>query len=199
MRRIQIAVVDSGVRKDHPAFKNREPYVIRYSGLQEGEGTCGHGTAVYHIIRKIEPIADIINFQITNKVGEIEEDILISCLSDIRDNYNVDILNLSLGLSLCENIHRIKSICDDLVSRGVIIVSAFDNTGSISYPAAFPNVIGVTTASVCRKTNDFVIFGDTVLNIGAKGNLQRLAWDSPDYIMLDGNSFACAHTRKSVV
>ena len=39
-----------------------------------------------------------------------------------------------------------------------------------------------------------MIFDDTVLNIGAKGNLQRLAWDTPDYIMLDGNSFACAHT-----
>ncbi len=193
-RRIQIAVVDSGVRTDHPAFGNKKPDVVRYSGLRDGEGTCGHGTAVYHIISKIESTADIINFQITNREGEIEEDVLIKCLTDIRDNYNVDIINLSLGLSLCENIHQLKSICDDLISKGVVIVSAFDNVDSISYPAGFPGVIGVTSADVCRKKNDFVIFDDTVLNIGAKGNLQRLAWDTPDYIMLDGNSFACAHT-----
>jgi hypothetical protein len=32
-----------------------------------------------------------------------------------------------------------------------------------------------------------------MINIGAKGGIQRLAWDKPDYLMLGGNSFACAH------
>ena len=198
MRKIRIAIVDSGVRTDHPAFKTVEPKVIYYSGLQKGEGSCGHGTAVYNIIRKVEDIADIINFQITDPNGEIDERVLISCLHDIRDKYDIDILNLSLGLSLSENWEELKSACDDLVAKGVIIVSAFDNIGSVSYPAAFSNVIGVTTSDICLKTNDFIVFNDTVVNIGAKGNLQRLAWDVPDYIMMHGNSFACAHVTVQI-
>lgn len=198
MRRVRIAIVDNGVRVDHPAFKTNKPDVIWCVGKKDENQSCGHGTAVYNIIRKTNEFADIINFKITDSNGDIDEKILISCLHNIRDNYDVDIINLSLGLSLCENINPLRTVCDDLIARGVIIISAFDNEGSISYPAAFCNVIGVTSSDLCCKTNDFIIFKDMVVNIAAKGSLQRLAWDKPDYIMLDGSSFACAHVTVQV-
>lgn len=193
IRKVRIAVVDSGVRMDHPAVRGHSPQVIYYSGLKEGEGACGHGTAIYNIIRQTEDFADIINFQITNKDEEISDKVLLSCLAVIRDEYDVDIINLSLGLSLSDEIVEMRQICDGLRSKGVIIISAFDNVGSISYPAAFNNVIGVTSMDLCRKIDDFIVFEDDVINIGANGNVQRLAWDSPDYIFFGGNSFACAH------
>jgi len=193
MRKIRIAVVDSGVRLDHPAVQEHHPVVVRYSGLKEGEGDCGHGTAIYNIVKKTESFADIINFQITNQDDEICEDVLLSCLNTIKEKYDVDIINLSLGLSLCDDFMRLRQICNDLSEKGVIIISAFDNMGAISYPAAFPNVIGVTSIDICRKVNDFIVFSDDIMNIGANGNLQRLAWDTPDYIFFHGNSFACAH------
>lgn len=198
MCKIRIAIVDSGVRIDHPAFQAIKPKVIQYCGMQNMNESCGHGTAIYNIIRKTAPIADIVNFKITDSNGEIDENMLISCLQDIRDNYNMDIVNLSLGVSLCENPSQLQAVCDDLVAQGVIIISAFDNTGAISYPAAFGNVIGVTSSDMCFKTNDFIICNDAVVNIAAKGSLQRLAWNQPDYIMLEGNSFACAHVTVQV-
>lgn len=198
MRKVRVAVVDSGVRLDHPAVGGHSPQIVYHSGLKEGEGACGHGTAIYNIIKKTENFADIINFQITNKEEEISGEALLSCLSIIRDEYDVDIVNLSLGLSLCDDIAGLRRICDDLCSKGVIIVSAFDNIGSISYPAAFKNVIGVTSIDSCRKTGDFIVFDDDVINIGANGNVQRLAWDKPDYIFFYGNSFACAHVTVQV-
>lgn len=198
MRKVRIAIVDSGVRLDHPALRECSPKIVYFSGLKKGEGDCGHGTAVYNIIRKTEKFAEIINFQITNKDEEISEQVLLSCLSVIRDEYDVDIINLSLGLSVCDNYVQLRQICDDLYAKGVIIVSAFDNIGSISYPAAFHNVIGVTSVDSCRKTSDFIVFNDDVINIGANGNLQRLAWDTPDYIFFSGNSFACAHVTAQI-
>ena len=193
MRKIRIAIVDSGVRLDHPAVQGHHPMVVRYSGLGVGEGDCGHGTAIYNIVKKTESFADIINFQIADKDGEIREDVLLSCLHTIKEEYDVDIINLSLGLSLCDDLINLRQACDELSEKGVIIISAFDNMGAISYPAAFPNVIGVTSVDICRKVDDFVVFSDDVINIGANGNLQRLAWDAPDYIFFYGNSFACAH------
>lgn len=198
MRKIKIAIVDSGVRLNHPALRGDSPYVVRKSGLEEGKGRCGHGTAVYNIIRKTKKYADIINFQITDENEEIDDDALLECLRMIRDKYEFDVINLSLGLSLCNNIIQLRQICDELNSKGVVIVSAFDNLGSISYPAAFKNVIGVTSIESCRKVGDFVFFDDDVVNIGANGNLQRLAWDAPDYIVSSGNSFACAHVTVQV-
>ena len=100
MRKIRIVIVDSGVRLDHPAVQDHHPVVVRYSGLREGEGDCGHGTAIYNIVKKTESFADIINFQITNKDGEICEETLLSCLNTIKEEYDADIINLSLGLSL---------------------------------------------------------------------------------------------------
>ena len=61
MRKIRIAIVDNGVRIDHPAFQSVKPKVIRYHSGQNNE-SCGHGTAIYNIIRKTVAFADIINF-----------------------------------------------------------------------------------------------------------------------------------------
>lgn len=198
IRKVKIAIVDSGVRLDHHAIIGKQPQLIRYTGLENGEGNCGHGTAIFNIISKAEKFADIINFQITNKDEEISEDELIGCLCEIRDNYDVDIINLSLGLSFCDDITRLRNICDELSAKGIIIVSAFDNMGALSYPAVFENVIGVTSVDICRKIDDFIVFEDNVINIGANGNMQRLAWNKPDYIISDGNSFACAHTAVQI-
>lgn len=198
MRKVKIAIIDSGVRVDHPALKKNEPQIVRFSGLNGYEGRCGHGTAIYNIIKKTEKFADIINFQITNIDEEIEKGLLLSCLQKINDEYKVDIINISLGISICDDIVMLRRICNELSSKGIVIVSAFDNLGSISYPAAFDNVIGVSSSEACRKASDFIVVDDSVINICAHGNIQRLAWDSPDYIVLNGNSFACAHVTVQI-
>ena len=64
MRKIRIAIVDNGVRIDHPAFQSVKPKVIRYHSGQNNE-SCGHGAAIYNIIRKTVAFADIINFKVS--------------------------------------------------------------------------------------------------------------------------------------
>lgn len=193
MSKINIAIVDGGVNTEHPLFAENVPRVITYGSNNENVEGIGHGTAIYNIIRKTEEFADITNFCVMNKEGNIDEDTFFECLRDIRDNYNFDIVNISLGLNMSDNIGELERICDDITHNGSVLISAFDNYNSISYPAAFSSVIGVTTSELCRKTNDFIVFNDNVVNIAANGNLQRLAWNNPNYIMLNGNSFACAH------
>lgn len=114
-------------------------------------------------------------------------------------NICADIINLSLGVSNCENKEALYDACQRLADRGTIIVSAFNNDGSISYPAAFNNVVGVTSGDFCFNTNEFEYFDDNVLNIAAKGGIQRLYWIEPQYIFLSGNSFACAHVTNKII
>jgi uncharacterized NAD-dependent epimerase/dehydratase family protein len=190
--RIRIAIIDSGVRLDHPAFASKPPVVIDTAGSTDS-GFYGHGTAIYNIIRKTEDIADIINFRLVSNEQGVEDSELLELLHKIDREYQVDIINLSLGVNVAEDRESLFSVCQSLAAKGAILISAFDNAGAISYPAAFEHVIGVTSGQNCPRIDDFEYIDDTIINIGAKGGVQRLAWDKPDYLMIGGNSFACAH------
>jgi uncharacterized NAD-dependent epimerase/dehydratase family protein len=111
----------------------------------------------------------------------------------IYENVECDILNLSFGLNICENYRKLYDICNQLSQKGVIIVSSFDNKGSISYPAEFDTVIGVTNGTTCLTGNDFQYIHSDIINLCAKGGIQRVAWTYPEYLVTNGNSFACAH------
>lgn len=198
MKKIKIAIIDSGLNCEHPAFSDSKPILIGGEADERASEIYGHGTAVYNIIRKVENIAEITNFKLDDVENGVCEEELVYILRKIKNEYEFDIINLSLGISVCENIDELYSVCSELVDLGTMIISAFDNTGSISFPAAFENVIGVTAGQSCTRITDFEYTQDTVVNLGAKGDIQRLAWNNPDYIMLGGNSFACAHVTVQV-
>lgn len=201
-----IVIIDSGVYKNHFLFKNDiiEEYIYSYENnsfenvdRQENE-IFGHGTAIYNIIRECKDFARIINIRINNIENGITEETLIAVLKAVAKKFNPNIINLSLGLNICNNYSELYEQCEAITNNGGIIVSAFDNAGAISYPAAFDNVIGVITGQFCSKRNEFEYIDDTVVNIAAKGGIQRVAWTHPDYIMIGGNSFACAHVTVQV-
>ena len=198
MKKLRITIVDSGVRCDHPAYQG--DCIKGFTYLGNGEvsedftDTYGHGTAVYGIIRKTLEYADILNIRIPNIEMGIDSDTLCSLLNYIADSVETDLLNLSLGVCIVDNLAKLRQACNRLEEKNVIIVSAFDNSGAISYPAAFSNVIGVTTGNQCHKPTDFEYQENEIVNLAAMGSMQRLNWLAPDYLFLGGNSFACAHT-----
>lgn len=203
MKRIKIAIVDSGVRCDHPLFREDDIQGFTYLGQGKTEDNfqdCfGHGTAIYGIIRQVKEWADIINIRIPGIEEGIDEEILCSALNYIAENIDTDILNLSLGTCCCTDLKALRNACARLVQKKVIIFSAFDNAGAVSYPAAFSGVIGVTSGEGCVSTKDFIAHENSIVDLAAKGAVQKLVWLKPDYILLGGNSFACAHATVQAV
>lgn len=200
MSKIKVAIIDSGVKKEHPRFLNDLIIGFGYENgcvIDDFYDTNGHGTAVYNIIRNLENL-EIINIKIPEIENGVSDTEIIGVLNFISEKVDVDIINLSLGLSICENLQELYSVCEKLYKKGVILISSFDNAGSMSYPAAFDNVIGVTTGNNCRKIDDFEYINDEIINVAAYGHIQRLAWVKPDYILLGGNSFACAHVTLQI-
>lgn len=197
-----IVIIDSGVDKKHKEFDEEiEEYVFSkehnaffVENNLETQVVFGHGTAIYHIVRKIRTFARIINIKLSGLEEGIDEENLCAVLELINEQFHPNIVNLSLGINICMDYKRLYMCCDSLRKNGCIIIAAFDNSGSISYPAAFDNVIGVISGQYCQKINQFEFIEDEMVNIAAKGGLQRLAWSEPEYIMMSGNSFACAHT-----
>ena len=169
------------------------------SYITEDNDSFGHGTAVAGIISQTNKDINIVMIGIPGIEEGMDARTLVCVLNYIRVTQKPDVINLSLGVNICDNYDELYCACQALTDDGTIIVAAFDNSGSISYPAAFDNVIGVTSGSSLRKTNEFGFFEDEVINIVAKGGLQRVAWIGPEYILLSGNSLACAHTTSKVI
>ena len=154
----------------------------------------GHGSAIAGIILSHNPNVQFIIvkvFDLTNFFSE--ENKLVFALDYISKHFEFDIINMSLGVLSINDSHSLQSICMELYMQNRIIVSAFDNNGAISFPAAFDYVFGVTSGAECYLSDDFYCVDDTIVNICAKGNRQMVYWKNGQKIYSSGNSYACAH------
>lgn len=200
--KLKVAIIDSGVRTNHPRFTGDtiEGFHFASSGCDSNfEDVIGHGTAVYGIIREVASFCEITNIKITDRSDSVDETVLIGVLEYICEHLEFDLINLSASISICEQYERLNDVCERIREKGTVLVSSFDNIGSISYPAAFNNVIGVTSDPYCHRNSDIAFVENSPVNLGANGGVQRLCWTSPDYVFLGGNSFACAHASVEIL
>lgn len=200
MKRIEydVVIVDTGIYKDHPYLQSGEVYGISFMNgkiYDTFDDDIGHGTAIYSIIKNHNKHCKIFNIKAFGKNNQcfISEMELISVLNFIYERIKCKYINLSIGLCFVSQKKNLNAICQKLLSRGTIIVSAFDNSGCVSYPACLESVIGVTSHPLCTHLNDCIITNSKLVNVFANGNTQRILWRTPLYVFLSGNSFACAH------
>lgn len=192
-----VVVIDTGINTNHQLIKKNKIEGISFLSFQiENDilDEIGHGTAVYSIIRGHDDLCTIFNLKAfqKNKIY-LEENELLLILTYIYNYINCRFINLSMGINIVKDKKALEAICNQLLERGTIIISAFNNNGGVSYPAAFPSIIGVASHEDCRQKNDCIYIASNLINVYAHGNVQRLAWTIPQYVFLSGNSFACAH------
>ena len=194
-----VVIVDSGVNQKfftcdkNLAFgihlqKQEHSYIIN----QDVKDIIGHGTAIYNIIRSHNTNAKISILKIMDK-DNVDEMVLIQALEYILENITCKIINLSLGICFIKEREKLYNVCNQIFSKGILIIAAFDNHGSISFPAVFDNVLGVVSGEDCFRVNDYNYVEHSVVNLMGKGNLQRVMWLDGKIDVREGNSFACAH------
>lgn len=101
-----------------------------------------HGTMCAAIILKRDPDVELYSVSILN--ADLCADIksLIAAIYWAIDN-EMDIINLSLGVLGGEHVTELRQACKSACQHGIIIVSATHKEYLPSYPAAFPETIGV--------------------------------------------------------
>jgi uncharacterized NAD-dependent epimerase/dehydratase family protein len=152
----------------------------------------GHGTIIYSVINK-QVDTDRIYIVKLSERDDHDESHLITALEYIKQNVNCKIINISLGLKTGENISKLYNICKEISAMGIVIISAFDNEGCHSYPAAFDCVIGVDNKDDIKHITEFDFVENSPINILAKGNVQRLTVQEGKTLLVSGSSIACAH------
>lgn len=209
MEYFDIVIIDSGVNAKHKEFTGQNLYGFSMKFSSDGqlvinrciEDLIGHGTAVYSIIQKNvkNKQIKILNVNIFNCNESIDENILCAALKYIRENINCKIINISMGLTSCSNRQELYNVCSSLSKSNVFLIAAFDNDGAVSYPAAFDCVIGVDASPNCKNVSEYEFVENSIINLRAKGGIQKLAWTTPEYVIVQGSSFACAYMSANIL
>ena len=195
---IRIAIVDSGIDASHSGVRDVAGGVhiqISEKGeilfLDDHADCAGHGTACAGIIRKKAPDAALYSVRIFDVSLMADGRALIAAIQWCIDN-EMDVVNLSLGTIDVTFKKSLQKVCRKAVDAGVILVAAESNDGHESYPAVFPEVIGVTGGAI-YEPDGFYYCKDQRIECVARGDEQRVCWLNGKYIMTGGNSFAAPH------
>lgn len=201
--RYDFIIIDSGINTGHYKIK-----AAKYKGIHlyhseenpqnliedlEIEDTIGHGTAIFYAIWKENKAAKILIVKVFDKYADISAELLVNVLKYINKNYWGAIINLSFGINYYEANDELKEICEAIINRGSIIVAAFANDGSISYPAAYANVIGVDISLNCQHIYEFEYVESELINVRGCGITHRLPWLNQEEKRVSGTSFACPY------
>lgn len=199
---VKVVIIDSGVDKSHDAFANEEVNGCCAHLNDAGEiefdenflDDFGHGTAIFDIIRKNAPGVNIYNIKAFDKEGNADQKEITKLLEYIYNQVECDIINMSLGITQYADIDDFENVINNLTDRGTVIISAFSNDGSVSFPAAFEKVIGVESSENVRTKSQFEFVEGSIINIRAKGGKQRVLWKRPErYAIVEGNSFSAGY------
>ncbi len=195
---IRVAIVDSGIDVSHSGMGEIAGGVhiqIREKGevvfLDDHADCVGHGTACAGIIRKKAPDAMLYSVRIFDESLIADGRALVAAIQWCIDN-EMDVVNLSLGTIDVTFKKSLQKVCRKAVDAGVLLVAAESNDRHESYPAVFPEVIGVTGGAI-YEPDGFYYCKDQRIECVARGDEQRVCWLNGKHIMTGGNSFAAPH------
>lgn len=169
-----IAVLDTGVALEHPAFAGR--LLAGYDMVEDddlpnddGDGLgWGHGTHIAGIIAKSSPQSKILPVRVLDTNGRGNTFTLAYAIEWAVAN-GADVINLSLGADA--NSRVLRDAVERAVERGVIVVAAAGNinTEAPQFPAAYPNVLSVTAVDGENVKAAFAAYGQSWVRLAAPG------------------------------
>ena len=202
---VTVAVIDSGVDREHPELEGRVIESVDTTGF--GASADLHGTAIAGIIAAREnngigaygvaPGASILSFKACQpeEAGRAESRCWSSTIAKALDRAlrsEARVFNLSLGGPEDPLVSRLLARA---VEQGKIVVAAAGNGGPDArpaYPAAYPDVVAVTAIDAADELYPRATHGD-FLDVAAPGVEVVVVDPSLSYPVLSGTSMAAAH------
>ncbi len=193
---IKVAVIDSGCF-EHEDLKNNLLEGKNYlTGTTDVTDNNGHGTHVSGIIAAemndfgivgIAPKAKIVPLKCFDPSHDTYVEDILDAIYDAVDVYGCKIINMSWGLKNDDPF--LQEAIDYADSKGVILIAAVGNYGSTTmyYPAAYENVIGVSSVGVDKNKSSFAQYNKSVL-VTASGEKVKSTYKDGGYQILQGTS-----------
>lgn len=140
---VRIAVVDSGIARQHPHVGSVESGVsLLGDDPDDWTDRIGHGTAVAAAIREKAPHAELLAVRVLDRTLATSARILARAIQWAIDA-DVHIVNLSLGTTNVAHIPLFEDTLRLANERGVLVVSAARHMDTPWYPGAMADAVGV--------------------------------------------------------
>lgn len=196
----KIAIIDRGFDTQHRRLVNAEIEGINIHKSEEEFYLSneifdddGHGTSVAGVIHKHCPDRTLVGVKLSSYNGIITLDLLCEGIKYCCEHNGVKIINISMGVACRQPSSELRNVIELAKQKGIFVVASAHNFPSNNcYPAHFPYVFGVACGLVSHK-GEYQYLGEGLVNILAKGTVQRLAWKDNSFKISSGTSFAAAH------
>lgn len=214
---INVAVLDTGVFKDHLDLKARIADCKDFTGKgiknSCGDGN-GHGTHVSGTVLAdagtdkkgiygVSPEAKLFAYKVCNNGGLCFGDSIAKAIRTASDN-GAHIISMSLGGSSLSSVE--KDAIDYTVNKGLLVVAAAGNSGpdlnTIKYPAAYLKVVAVAATDSTDTVPDFssrgINDGDFIIEereveVATPGVSVESTYKDGCYVKASGTSMATPH------
>jgi len=197
---VKVAVIDTGVLRNHPDLRVVRGYNTLSSRRVTDEN--GHGTHVAGTIAALNnrfgvvgaaPRVKLYAVKAFNKNGDAYvSDIAQALAWCIRNGMHV--INMSFGMP--EESPTVKALLRRAYARGIVLVASAGNagrtSGPIDFPARLPEVIAVAASTQENTIADFSNRG-TGLSVSAPGVDICSTYLNRSFMTLSGTSMAVPH------
>lgn len=198
---VTVAIIDSGVERDHPAVGGKLVRSVRVELDESGEpivvedlesiDVVGHGTACAGIVHSLAPGADIVSIRVLGPDNR-GKGVVFAAGLDWAIEQGATVVNLSLSSKSDALYGTFHELADRAYFANVLLVSAANNFPGASYPSLFAAVLSVAA----HDLPDAAVFyynPDPPVEFGAYGVDVDVAWKGGTRMLATGNSFAAPH------
>lgn len=193
---ITVSVIDGGVQTNHPDLAGKIVYPYNTVNNSNTYQPDVHGTHVAGIIAAsmnkigiagIAPGVKIMPINVFS--GEYAELYDIAEAIYYAADHGADVINLSLGVDSYSYV--MESAAHYAQTKGVVLVAAAgnDDTNAYTYPAALPDVIGVSATDSSDRITDFSNYGEYI-DFAAPGVNIYSTVSGSTYRLMSGTSMA---------
>lgn len=162
---IRISIIDNGINELFIKSGLEQSIVIDENGIcvadtkNIDQQQFQHGTNCAMILDKYCSDCQFISIRILDENGRGEIQRIYPALEWCYRN-GIRLVNLSLGTADFRECKKLKFLINKCAVNGMIIVAATANSGFVSYPSSFTNVIGVAAInSPLGYTKDYMQMG----------------------------------------
>ena len=206
---LSIALIDSGVDKNHPDLKHCDIETINLLDEQQ-KSDMKHGTAMAGVMCAIPnsddgligivPGISIFDIVVIDEDGYCSNELLANAIT-IATEKGVDIINISIGTAT--DSPAIKKAINEALSRDIIVVAATSNAGleEVIYPSSYDGVIKVIPVD---KDGQY-LYGsidpekrDTYIKAPGKDIVTTMINKNKFYTPMDGTSISTAIASASI-
>lgn len=197
---IKIALIDSGIDSARKEIVEKQiEHINTFRYCKDKRDNIEHGTAIAYLLQKNISDLQIVSFKLFEKNCHTDEEELIETLRNINETYvDIKMIHISCGITYVNKHKQLEEICEKLERRNVFIVSAFDNNGSVSFPAVYHTVIGVYWDKYISKADKYFYIENADVNILGYCGRQRLPWAKNEYKYVSGSSFTAPYITARV-